>query len=200
MLGTISKMKKLMLLLSTAVLVAGCQTAPHSSSTRVLDNSTFMSLWGTYQRCMNGSDLEQLRVDLSALMNAPHSHTSPSDFRLPLPDLITRHMSVQPSRIAADPKALAAACSLHTADVARESGKNEVAAELLNGLLRTHSSGEYAFYLQQAKVSLTRMQPTAIHVSRSGRTEPEHSLGSSAAPAMIAPPTPIDSSDILQYD
>lgn len=193
-------MKKLLLILSATVFVAGCQTAPHPSTLRVLDNHTFMNLWSTYQRCMTGSDLDQLRADVSILMTAPQSHASSIDFKLPLPDLISRHVSAQPTRTAADPKAMQAACSLHTAEVATESGKNEVAEEILNGLLRSHTGGEYAYYIQQAKANLNRMQPAAVFVGLPARVD------SFAGRAPATPATagghhsPAIPSDNLQYE
>jgi len=180
---------KSLLLLSAVIVAAGCQTAPLPTAPRVLDNHTFMNLWSTYQRCMSGSDLDLLRTDVSALANAPQSRTSPSDFSLPLPDLISRHVTDQPTRTAADPKAMLAACSLHTAEVARESGKTEVAAEILNGLLRTHTGGEYAYYIQQAKADLNRMQPTAVFVGLPGRVD---SPAGHPSPGLV--------SDNLQYE
>jgi len=163
------KMKPVVPLMVVAMLwLSGCQTVPQSSSDQILDNRTFMSLWNTYQHCMSGNDLDQLRNDVSTLTNAPHSRMSPGDFTVPLPDLLQRHVSAQPMRVSADPKAMVAACSLHFSEIALEHGRNEVAAELLNGLLRTHSSGEYGYYIQQAKATLHRIQPSAVYVSQPG--------------------------------
>jgi len=196
-----AEMKKFVVMMVIVMaLVSGCQTAPSSTSTGVLDNQTFMTMWRTYQRCVSGDNLDQLRADVKVLLNSPQSRRSHGDFTVPLPDMILRHVSAQPSRVAADPQAMAAACSLRAADVARQDGKNEVAVELLNDLLRTHSSGDYAYYVQQAKASLQRIQPTAVYVSQPAAagsvSRQMHPAPSSKAPRSLSSDAP----DQRQYE
>ena len=187
-------MKKLVFVVTMTILVSACQTAPERSPVRVLDNRTFMGLWSTYQHCMSGQDLDQLRSDVAMLNGAPHSTTSPSDFTVPLPEMLMRHVSVQPTRVSADPKAMVAACSVRASELAVERGRNEVAVELLNGLLRTHSSGEYGYYIQQAKATLQRIQPTALYVNLPG---PVGAI-SQAKPARVVVP-PASSSPATEF-
>ena len=160
-------MKKLLLVCGFIVMLAGCQTVPQT--TQVLDNSTFMNLWSTYRHCTSGNDLAQLRGDVKALTQATATgfHTSPTNFSVPLPDLLLQHVSAQPTRVAADPRAMVAACSIHTAEVAIEAGKDEVAAELLNGILRSYSQTEYVYYVRRAETTLHRMQAEVLLVGRS---------------------------------
>lgn len=197
MFGEMKTLVGLMVVL--VALVSGCQTAPSSTSTGVLDNQTFMSIWNTYQRCVVGDNLDQLRADVKVLMNAPQSRRA-GDFTVPLPDMIARHVSAQPTRVAADPRAMSAACSLHAAEVARQDGRDEVAVQLLNELLATHSSGDYAYYVQQAKASLERIQPTAVYVSQpaAGGTVRRQALPapSSKTPRSLS----ADTADQLQYE
>ena len=195
------EMKKFVgVMVAVMALVSGCQTAPGSTSTGVLDNQTFMSMWNTYQRCVSGDNLDQLRADLKVLANSPQSRRSHSDFTVPLPDMIMRHVSAQPTRVAADPQAMAAACSLRAAEVARQDGKNEVAVQLLNDLLRTHSSRDYAYYVQQAKATLQRIQPTAVYVSQPAAPGAVHRQVLPAPASKASRSLSPDASDQLQYE
>jgi hypothetical protein len=162
-------MKRIVILFLLAVLIGGCQSSPRPSL-RVMDNITFMSLWNTYQHCATSENLDELRADVRELAGITQLRTSDVDFLVPLPKVIRRHVSAQPIRTAADPKAMVAACSLHAADVALERGKQDIATELLTDLLDTHSSGEYAYYVQEAKVTLLRIQPSAVLISEPGST------------------------------
>ncbi len=157
-------MKQWVVMVGLVGILAGCQSVPQNT-TGVLDNHTFMNLWHTYQRCASGTDIDQLQADVTTLEQASQLRKSHSEFTVPLPNAIMRHVSEQPSRVAADPQAMAAACSIHTAEVALEVGKNEVAAELLNGIVQRYPKSDYVYYVQQAQASLKRMQ-TGIDVAR----------------------------------
>jgi hypothetical protein len=165
-------MKNLLMIVSFVVMLGGCQTAPQHGMP-VLDNSTFMSLWSTYQHCSSSTNLEQLRVDLRTLNQASQLRTSHADFTIPLPDALLQLVSAQPTRTAADPKAMLAACAIHTAEVALERGKKEVAAELLNDVLQSHQKSEYAYYVQQAKATLERMNTGAQSLRKAEVTSPQ---------------------------
>jgi hypothetical protein len=163
-------MKKMLLIAGLVVLLGGCQAAP-KTTTPVLDNTTFMNLWSTYRHCAGSNDLEQLHGDVRALSQAPAFRASPTDIAVPLPEVIRRHVSAQPTRVAADPVAMAAACTIHTAQVAWEAGNDKVAGELLNGVLRNYSKSAYAFYIHQAETILHRMQGEAVLI-RQAPTSP----------------------------
>jgi hypothetical protein len=160
-------MKRIAILFLFAALIAGCQSTPRPSL-RVMDNNTFMSLWNTYQHCITSENLDELRADVRELAGVTQFRNSDLDFLVPLPSVIRRHVSAQPIRTAADPKAMAAACSLHVADVALERGKQDLATELLTNLVDSHSSGEYAYYVQEAKATLLRIYPSPVLISEPG--------------------------------
>lgn len=180
-----------LLALSVVALLSGCQTAP-PQAVQALDNHTFMSLWGTYQRCSSSTNLDQMRADVKTLSQATRLRTSHTDFTMPLPEALLRLVSAQPMRIAADPNAMLAACSIHTAEVAMEAGKNEVAAELLNRVLGSQEKAEYSYYVQQAKATLDRMhavQATGKAVLISSSHGPQF-LPAPQAKSMAQPPPP----------
>ena len=191
-------MKKLLLMCGFIVMLAGCQTVPQT--TQVLDNSTFMNLWSTYRHCASGSDLDQLRGDVKALTQATGFRTSHTNFSVPLPDLVLQHVSAQPSRVAADPKAMMAACSIHTAEVALEAGKDEVAVDLMNGLIRSYSKTEYGYYVRQAEMTLHRMQAEVLLVGQSAVVPSQRARALAVPAAKSARPPLPPAVDPLQYE
>lgn len=181
-------MKKLLLVCGLIVMLAGCQTVPET--TQVLDNSTFMNLWSTYRHCASGIDLDQLRGDVKALTQATGFRVSHMNFSVPLPDLVLQHVSAQPSRVAADPKAMMAACSIHAAEVAFEAGKDSVAAELLDGIISSYSKTEYGYYVRQAEMTLHRMQTEVLLVGQSAVAPSQQAKVLAVPAAKSARPVP----------
>jgi len=141
-------------LLGAAVLASGCTTAPSSQLTE-LKNSGFMSLWNTYANCKATSDLVQATSDLTQLRSA--SQEMNEGFILPLPTHLERLVANPTNRVAVDVEAMAAACALHTGELALNQGQTDIARDLLVSVIKLHKE-EGSYYVLKAKTLLTKLE------------------------------------------
>lgn len=148
-----------------AVFVAGCQTGQPMPKSSAMDNSAFMVLWGTYRHCERGTDPELMRVDAQQLNTVATASRSTIDGDVPLPTVIRRWMSEPANRLAVDPKAMAAACSLHTGEAALSVGRYDIAGEMFS-LVSKYPEGAYSYYVNQARDGLARIDVEAKVSSR----------------------------------
>jgi hypothetical protein len=136
---------KLLVLIGLTLLFSGCQTGQVPVS-----SSTFMSLWSTYDHCQSSIDLETMRTDVLRLNEGSQTTTSGHDHIGALLRPIERWITPSVSRLAADPKAMAAACMLHTGQAALTFGRSDLAAEMFMTVIRTYSQDQYGYYVDQA--------------------------------------------------
>lgn len=115
-----------------------------------LDNTRFMDVWLTYTHCVTSFDLESTQQDSSRLRNMSQTETSPKS-ELPLANSQTT------TRLAVDPKAMSASCTLHAGDIAAMSGRADIAREMFNAVLTEHAQSIYAYYTQQARTRLIEL-------------------------------------------
>ncbi|MDP1768806.1 MAG: hypothetical protein Q8L74_08385 [Nitrospirota bacterium] len=153
-----------LILISLLIVVAGCQTG-QPVKTAVIDNGSFMSLWGTYSRCQTGTGIDQLREDALALTSAANHSLAQESFVLPLPVKLEKLVSTPAARFAVDVKAMAAACSLRAGSAAMEAGKLDVAKDLLRTVLSYQPQTEYAYYTLQAKTLLSELETNIVEVT-----------------------------------
>ena len=151
-------------LLGTVILVSGCTTAPSSQLTE-RKNSGFMSLWNAYADCKSTSDLTQATSDLTQLRSA--SQEMSEGFILPLPTHLERLMANPTNRVAVDVEAMAAACALHTGELALNQGQTDIARDLLVSVINLHKE-ERSYYVQKARTLLAKLGQ-GINVSFSVR-------------------------------
>jgi ABC-type Fe3+-hydroxamate transport system substrate-binding protein len=149
-------MKRLLSIVSVLVVLAGCQTTQPVAKSTALENTAFMRLWTTYSECRSSTDLDAMRAAARQLNQAAITTTSDRDFVLPLPKQIERLVSKPPTRLAVDPKAMAASCTLHTGHAALNAGRNDVAAEMFRLVMDGHPQTEYAYYVEQARLGFAR--------------------------------------------
>lgn len=147
-------------LLGVAFLTSGCTTGP-SSQLAELKNNGFMSLWNTYADCKSTSDLAQATSDLTQLRSA--SQEMSDGFILPLPTHLERLVANPTSRVAVDVEAMAAACALHTGELAFNQGQTDVARDLLVSVIKLHKE-ERSYYVLKAKTLLAKLGP-GVNVS-----------------------------------
>ena len=147
-------------LLGVAFLTSGCTTGP-SSQLAELKNNGFMSLWNTYADCKSTSDLAQATSDLTQLRSA--SQEMSEGFILPLPTHLERLVANPTSRVAVDVEAMAAACALHTGELAFNQGQTDVARDLLVSVIKLHKE-ERSYYVLKAKTLLAKLGP-GVNVS-----------------------------------
>lgn len=149
-------------LLGAAVLASGCTTGPSSQLTEQ-KNSGFMSLWNTYADCKSTSDLAQATSDLTQLRSASQTAEVNEGFILPLPTHLERLVANPTSRMAVDVEAMAAACALHTGELALNQGETDIARDLLVSIIKLHKE-EGSYYVLKAKTLLAKLEQ-GINVS-----------------------------------
>lgn len=140
-------------LLGIIAFASGCTTGSSSQLTE-LKNSGFMSLWNTYADCKSTSDLAQATSDLMQLRAA--SQEVNEGFILPLPTHLERLVANPTSRVAVDIEAMAAACALHTGELAFDQGQTDVARDLLVSVIKLHRE-EGSYYVLKAKTLLAKL-------------------------------------------
>jgi hypothetical protein len=139
-------------LLGVAILASGCTSGPSPQLTEQ-KNSGFMSLWNAYADCKSTSDLAQATSDLTQLRSA--SQEVNEGFILPLPTNLERLVANPTSRVAVDVEAMAAACALHTGELALNQGETDIARDLLVSVIKLHEEGSY--YVLKAKTLLAKL-------------------------------------------
>jgi hypothetical protein len=140
-------------LLGIIAFASGCTTGSSSQMTE-LKNSGFMSLWNTYADCKSTSDLAQATSDLMQLRSA--SQEVNEGFILPLPTHLERLVANPTSRVAVDIEAMAAACALHTGELAFDQGQTDIARDLLVSVIKLHRE-EGSYYVLKAKTLLAKL-------------------------------------------
>ncbi len=150
-------MKKLSLAIGILTVVTGCQSLPQTPTTAI-DNESFMNLWGRYARCQAGTDLVTMEGEARHLQLVAASASTKNGFSLTLPKHIQRYVSEPPTRLAVDPKAMAAACALYTGQTAAELGKGDVATAMFQSVLKNQTQPEYEYYAAQARAGLSQLE------------------------------------------
>src|SRR5678815_128007 len=145
-------------LLAAVLILGGCQSAPHVAKSDA-QNSGFMSLWATYQRCDAGSDVETMRADAAHLTKMAQQPMVGMDVDIPLPQMIRRFVSEPANRLAVDPKAMAANCTLQTGLAALSAGRHDVADEMFR-LVMTYPEPAYTYYVNRARAGLAAITAT----------------------------------------
>lgn len=147
------------LLLATLLCgIAGCQfVRPHSDAQAAGNsesgddsNRAFMELWEVYTHCQTNEDPKELLMDAMRLNQA--AETPP---KVPtLLDPMEQIMEPLPVRLPVDPKAMAAACSLHAAHAAMDIGWNDTAINLYRSIIPTPPDAQSNYYIERAQEGL----------------------------------------------
>ena len=140
------------------VALMGCQSVPQGTGATAFDNESFMSLWTRYSRCQSGTDLSTMQVEARHLEQVAASTAQPHGFTLTLPKQVRRYVSEPLTRLAVDPKAMAAACMLYTGQIAADLGKIDVATTIFRSLLTHQAQPEYEYYVAQAREGLSQLE------------------------------------------
>lgn len=148
-------MKAVVGLIYLIVLASGCQSVKPVEKAGLNDNNTFMSLWERYRHCKSETDPEATRADAQHLTEVA-LRPLPKTGEIPLPKIIQRMVAEPIPRLAVDPKAMAADCSLHTGEVALEAGRLDVADEMFRSVLR-YPESSYSYYVARARAGLDQV-------------------------------------------
>jgi hypothetical protein len=150
------KQRLAFMLLGVLLLALGCQTSP-APRPAGLDNTGFMLLWETYTNCKAASDLSQASLAMKRLTAASQLQYRNEEFVLPLPTKLERLVTNPTNRFAVDVRAMAAACSLHTGQLALALGRTDLARNVFASVLTLHRE-ESSFYVLQAKTFLIELE------------------------------------------
>lgn len=147
-------MKVLSVLIGLAMLTTGCETVHTHDQSGGIDQPAFEKLWDLYERCRTGSDLESVFVSAARLSRAlpPRPHR-PSG----VPSPFARFVARQPLRLAADPSAMAADCTLRAARAAQSAGLTPLAQEAFESVLQRFHDSDYAYYREEARRGLAEI-------------------------------------------
>jgi len=138
------------------LLTTGCQSSLSSRSTD-MDNSQFMSLWQTYTDCKVASDLAQASLGMGKLTVATQVQDAAEGFVLPLPTTLESLVTNLPNRLAVDVRAMTAACSLHTGQLALHQGRIDLARDVFSSVLSLEQDVS-PYYAMQARKFLTELE------------------------------------------
>jgi len=116
-----------------------------------------MSLWETYTDCKVASDLHQASVRMEKLAAATRLQDANAGFVLPLPTTLERFVTSPPSRLAVDVRAMTAACSLHTGQLALNEGRIDMARDVFASVLKLEQEIS-PYYVTQAQKFLTELE------------------------------------------
>ena len=128
----------------------GCQSLQVKNPGELgIENHAFISLWDTYNHCLRGSNTQEMQRNLEILHSAPKP-ISLDDSPIPVPKLLKKLSSTRNSRLAVDPRAMAASCSIHLAEIARQSADWDTALRTFQTIVENYPEPQYAFYASKA--------------------------------------------------
>lgn len=134
----------------------GCQNAtPHPSSP--FHDASFTGLWDTYRHCQTSEDPIEMKADVLRLDETVQTMHEDTSFAL-IPDRIERLVDERPSRLAVDPRAMAASCALLAGYQARVAGQPQLAAEMFAHILSHYPVERYRYYVVQAYYGLKQIE------------------------------------------
>jgi hypothetical protein len=114
-----------------------------------MEDHDFLGIWDAYNHCMAGSDITEMHANLHTLDSAPRP-ISLDDSPIPVPRFLKKLSSVRSSRLAVDPRAMAASCSIHLAEVAQHSADWHTALHTYQAILKNYPEPQYSFYVTKA--------------------------------------------------
>lgn len=155
---TLPNIKNAVLTMGLVMLLSGCQSVLPVNTATPLDNAGFMTVWDAYRHCQAGTNVDTMRADMKQLSRVATAQESVRDLPFSLPDFVKRVMAKPTSRLAADPKAMAASCALFTGHAALRAERMDVATEMFRTVLQHHSQPDYAYYVDQARTGLDQVE------------------------------------------
>jgi len=135
-------------------ILAGCQVFhPKVQGELAMEDQDFMGIWDAYNHCMTEYDIQQMQANLHVLDSAPKP-ISLNDSPIPVPKFLKKLSSSRKSRLAVDPRAMAASCSIHLAEVAQQSADWHTALRTFHSIIKNYPEPQYAFYVTKANQAM----------------------------------------------
>jgi hypothetical protein len=130
--------------------MVGCQSLqPKISGELAMNNQDFVGLWDAYNDCQTASNPQAMQANLKILQSAPKP-ISLDDSPIPIPKFIKQLSSTRNSRLAVDPRAMAASCSIHLAETTRQAADWETSLHTYRSIVEDFPEPQYAFYVSEA--------------------------------------------------
>lgn len=114
-----------------------------------LKNHDFIGLWDAYNDCQAGFQTQDMQKNLEILHAAP-TPISLDDSPIPIPQFIKKLTSSRNSRLAVDPRAMAASCSMHLAEVAYQTHDFDTSLQTWQSIVNEYPEPQYAYYVSEA--------------------------------------------------
>ncbi len=133
----------------------GCQNVKVAQQETTTAQPSFMETWRVYSHCSSTENLEALMVDTLLLKRA--TNRMQQDEILGLFSPLQSFVSPSPVRLAADPRAMTASCTLKTAETAVGNGWNDLAITLYQSIIKDYSGPAYVYYRERANTGLTHL-------------------------------------------
>jgi len=149
------KVSVLALCILVIVGLIGCRNVKVAQPETTTTQPSFMETWRVYTHCSSTENLESLMVDTLLLKRA--TNRMQQDEILGLFSPIQSFVSPSPVRLAADPRAMTASCTLKTAETAAGNGWNDLAITLYQSVIKDYSGPAYVYYREQANTGLTHL-------------------------------------------
>ena len=147
------------------ILLVGCQSfQPSAPGELAIKEGDFVGLWDAYNFCMVGRNIAQIQGNLTELKSAPRP-ISLNESPIPIPTFIKQWTSSRSSRLAVDPRAMAASCSIHLAEVAQHNQNFEAAYRILETMSSDFPEPQYAYYVAKANQTLEQLHSSFHTVS-----------------------------------
>ncbi len=151
----------------------GCQGfQPKNPGELALKNLDFIEYWDAYNNCRTGSNSQDMQRNLNILHAAP-TPISLEDSPIPIPAFIKELTSSRNSRLAVDPRAMAASCAIHLAEISRQSADWETSFQTYESIVENFPEPQYAYYALEASKALEEFS-TMRPVSFSSRDSYNH--------------------------
>jgi hypothetical protein len=129
------------------VVWSGCQHG--TASQPASHEASFGELWDTYRHCQKSEDPHAMKADALHLDQTVQKLVDDKKVLL-VPEGLEQLVLDRPTRLAVDPKAMAASCALLAGYQARVTGEPRLAAEMFGHILSNYSITRYRYYVVQA--------------------------------------------------
>ena len=163
-----TNMRSLRILLGMTLLclsLIGCQSLqPVNPGELALKNDDFLGLWSAYNHCQEGSNAQEMQKHLEILLAAP-TPISLDDSPIPIPQFIKKLSEMRNSRLAVDPRAMAASCAIHLAETSRQVSDWTTSLQTYQSIVDNFPQPQYAFYVSEASRAIeefSSVQPASL--------------------------------------
>ncbi len=93
------------------------------------------------------------------VLNAAPKPISLDDSPIPIPKFIKNLTSTRNSRLAVDPRAMAASCAIHVATVAHQSADWDTSLRTWQTIVDQYTEPQYAYYASEASKAIAEFSP-----------------------------------------